>query len=264
MKTRLKMKETVIIVILSVFSVIQFSFPASAQQKEKETSQKATIVLKIKKDDSGKTTVIDTTFDLSDAASQKAFEEYMEKFEGGKGNPGDKMENVEVTVNIPDPPDSLDSETIENRIICIGKGGKHSRICIKNCNKGFDYNFDMPCNSEFSELPGCCEKYMQFGNLPDFENRIMEFGDSEETLSDIIGDIPMDRVTSYKIKDKKNGKRIIIDVENAPFVPKGKHHRMIIMGEPGNDRQIYLNDNPHHNVEKRVIIKSDKEGEEAK
>ena len=38
-----------------------------------------------------------------------------------------------------------------------------------------------------------------------------------ESLSDVLGNIPMSAVTSYKIKETKNGKRITIEVSDNAF-----------------------------------------------
>ena len=46
-----------------------------------------------------------------------------------------------------------------------------------------------------------------------------------ESLNDVLGDIPMSRVKSYKVIDKKGGKRIIIDIQDAPL---GSDHPNVI------------------------------------
>jgi hypothetical protein len=73
----------------------------------------------------------------------------------------------------------------------------------------------------------------------------------DESLNDILGNIPLDRVKSYSIKDTKDGKRIVIELNNEPFI---EHHRDVIIirsprpeGRPGQD--------PRHQMRKRVIIK---------
>jgi hypothetical protein len=52
-----------------------------------------------------------------------------------------------------------------------------------------------------------------------------------QSLNDLLGDIPMDRVKHYSIKDTKNGKKIVIELENGPIVEK--HNQVIIIREPG-------------------------------
>ena len=269
MKTLFNMKDIFLAVILSAILVLVFSFPAHAQDKKPGFSKQAKIVVKIKKGKDEKTMVIDTTFNLNDLKSQKELDEYIKKIDGDLNGGSDKMKNMEVTVNIPDLPDSLDSDSLESHIICIKKGDKSPCIYMRKLPGGFDYKFDIPCCPDLSDLSGCCKKYMKFGNMPECkekmrecEDRMKEFGEKEESLSDLLGDIPMDRVKSYKIKDTKNGKRIIIDVEDAPFFPRGKHRKMIIMSDPDNCHQFYFNNNPKSKVEKRIIIKSDIGGDD--
>jgi hypothetical protein len=62
----------------------------------------------------------------------------------------------------------------------------------------------------------------------------------EPTLSDVLGDIPMSRVNSYSIKDRKNGKRIIIDIDDAPLVEK-------------QERVVYLKNAPGKSGSKIII-----------
>jgi len=261
MKTLINMKSICLAAILPALLLTFFSSPAKAQEKKKEYPHKAKIIVKIDKGDNNKTMIIDTTFNLANPEDQKRFEEYIKKMEGNVDEISEKMKNMEITVNIPDLPDSLLSDTLEKQIICIGKGGKIPRVCMRNCMKGFDFKFDMPCDPDEMAYPGCCEKYNYYGDFPDLDENMIDFGDKEETLADIIGDISMDRVKSYSIKDKKNGKRIIIDIEDAPLLDKRKHGRMIIMSDPGSDRQIHYYRNPQHNVERKVIIKTDDESE---
>jgi hypothetical protein len=97
---------------------------------------------------------------------------------------------------------------------------------------------------EWYGMDGGCDPHMfQFNHQ-----------DGGQTLSDIIGDIPMDRVKSYSIKDKKNGKRIVIDIEDAPLMERD--NRVIILRNtpavaPRGDR---------HDRDVKVIIKTDDEG----
>jgi|GEM_PF-3632394 len=62
---------------------------------------------------------------------------------------------------------------------------------------------------------------------PGLERRVIRSGGDRQTLNDVLGDIPMDRVVSYSIKDRKGGKRIIIDLNDAPLFEKNE--RVIII-----------------------------------
>jgi hypothetical protein len=72
----------------------------------------------------------------------------------------------------------------------------------------------------------------------------------------------MSRVKSYSIKDRKNGKRIIIDVEDAPLVTE--HDNVIILRNPHKSKKVNWNESPGHDVEEKIIIKSADDDEKAK
>ncbi len=73
-------------------------------------------------------------------------------------------------------------------------------------------------------LKKCMAKVIMIGgkevDAPDCNMRFMHSGFGEATLSDLIGYIPMSRVKGYTVKDTKNGKRIVIDVEDAPLMER--------------------------------------------
>ncbi|MBL7110394.1 MAG: hypothetical protein ISS19_00450 [Bacteroidales bacterium] len=52
-----------------------------------------------------------------------------------------------------------------------------------------------------------------------------------ESLNDVLGDIPMSAVKSYKIKETKNGKRIIIDVSDDAFIGHDEEDIIIWHGD---------------------------------
>ncbi len=65
------------------------------------------------------------------------------------------------------------------------------------------------------------DQYHKQGNMffygePDMHREMVRVRPpkSGESLSDVLGDIPMRAVTSYKIKETKNGKRITIEVSD--------------------------------------------------
>jgi len=61
-------------------------------------------------------------------------------------------------------------------------------------------------------------------------HQVLAMPNRGESLNDVLGDIPMSRVKSYKVIDKKGGKRIIIDIQDAPL--GGDHSNVIYMGIP--------------------------------
>ena len=89
-----------------------------------------------------------------------------------------------------------------------------------------DFRFDIPCLPDMD-----VEKFSDFngGNFYSMpEMRMPQRGHGD--LSDILGRIPMERVKSYSVKDRKGGKRIIIDVEDAPFFLQ--EDRVVVIKQP--------------------------------
>ena len=79
----------------------------------------------------------------------------------------------------------------------------------------------------------------------------MSAGRHPRTLNDFFGEIPMERVVSYSIRDRKGGKRIIIDLNDAPIFERPNN--VIVIREPGriNSRMHH----PEHQV--KVVVNSD-------
>ncbi len=100
---------------------------------------------------------------------------------------------------------------------------------MKGMKFGFDemdFRFDMPCLPDMD-----IEKFSDFNGkhlFPIPEMRMSQRGQGD--LSDIIGRIPMERVKSYSVKDRKGGKRIIIDIEDAPFFDQ--QDRIVVIKQP--------------------------------
>ncbi len=202
--------------------------PGYSQESARKESQKK-IVLKVVSDDNGKTTVIDTTMELPDTAMMDSINESIEK------------------------------------IIVMGNGGKHARFKVHNMRQGFKYNFEIPtppeCPMDIEDfeniemegmVPGQdMDECMWERMAPGPERRVMRLGGHRQTLTDVLGDIPMDRVVSYSIKDRKNGKRIIIDLNDAPMFER--QDRVIVIREPG--RMSHNRNRPERQV--KVIVNSE-------
>jgi hypothetical protein len=190
-------------VILAIF----ITRPAFSQETGNKESHKK-VVMKIVTTDNGKTTMIDTTMEMPDSAMMDSIRDVMEK------------------------------------VIMVGKG-KHGRMKIRCMPQGFNYDFEMPCIPEcpmglegFEELelegmvPGGDMEEGDWDEMtPRSERRFMRSGGGGQTLNDMLGEIPMDRVVSYSIKDNKHGKRIIIDLNDAPTFER--QDRVIVIREPG-------------------------------
>jgi hypothetical protein len=192
-----------VIMILAIF----IAKPVFSQETAKKESHKK-IVMKIISDDNGKTTIIDTTMEVPDSTMIDSVKKEIEK------------------------------------VIVLGNGGKHARYKIRSMPDEFNYNFEIPpvpeCPMDLEELKEfefegispcremeeCFREQMEQAEGP----KVIRMGGHRQTLSDILGDIPMDRVVSYSIKDRKNGKRITIDLNDAPLFEED--NRVIVIRDP--------------------------------
>jgi hypothetical protein len=182
----------------AIFMAIFVTRPGCAQDPAKKESKKV-IKINVVTENNGKTTVIDTTMVLPDSAMT----------------------------------DSLREEI--DRVIELGEGGGHARLRYHNMPQAYEYKFEMPdMPEELMELEhlggmGDCD-WEGFAGSPDC--RMMKIGGNRgQSLNDLLGDIPMDRVTSYSIKDTKKGKRIVIELENGPIIER--EQKIIVIREPG-------------------------------
>jgi hypothetical protein len=80
---------------------------------------------------------------------------------------------------------------------------------------------------------------------------MLRSGGHDRSLNDLLGNIPMDRVVSYSIKDRKHGKRIVIDLDDAPAFER--QDRVIVIREPRSMRSG--RSHPKRNV--KVIMNSE-------
>lgn len=191
-------------VVLTIF----ITRPVVSQETDKKESHK-TITLKIVSDDNGKTTVIDTVMELPDSGMVDSMKHEIEK------------------------------------VIELSKDGKHACVRVRKMPAGFNYDFDFPC---LPECPMALKELEEFDwegfepgrdieedvweeMAPGPQHRIIRSGRNMQTLNDVLGDIPMDRVLSYSIKDRKNGKRIVIDLDDAPMFER--QNKVVIIREPG-------------------------------
>jgi hypothetical protein len=125
--------------------------------------------------------------------------------------------------------------------------------------KEFNFNFEPPEAPEPPEPPeprGDHHHHFDYRVEPfDREPPDMRRGDG--SLMDLLHNIPMDRIKSFNIKEKKDGTRITIDVSHGPVL--GSSHSsertIIIRPESGNAPGASHGSNSH----KKVIIKSESE-----
>jgi len=256
MKKSQNVRRILLCMLVTGLMTFTLSYDVAAQDSEQSSSKKGVVVLKVKKEDNGKTTVIDTTFNITSSAGQKEFEKFMAKHEMELENLGDELENIEVMVDMADFPDSMAKDSIVKQFRFIGKDARSPCFRWQSKPDGNNYEFDVPCHpdADFNHF----QWYDDFENdfRPGRDMKVLRYNHDSPTLSDILGDIPMERVKSYSIKDRKNGKRIIIDIEDAPLLDN--QDRVIIIREPG--RQSHKRTNADRQM--KVIINSDNSNQE--
>jgi hypothetical protein len=155
------------------------------------------------------------------------------------------MTIIDTTMEMPDS-GMMDSVSKEiDKVIRIGKGNHSPHVKFHCMPQGFAYDFETPeipdCLMDLDELEGFerdaeeLEKDMQERicerMAPGCERRVIRSGGKGQSLNDLLGDIPMDRVVGYSIKDRKNGKRIIIDLDDAPMFDT--QHEVVVIRDPG-------------------------------
>jgi hypothetical protein len=229
------------------------------QDTIKASEGKAVIKMKVSTGKDGKTITIDTVFSFSDNKGKEACEKAMKEFELRLKDAEDMMKEIELQIDVSDIEGKMDS--LKKKIIIMSDEGEIPCFRWHDKKGGFDYDydFDVPDLKDFPKVPctpDILDDFMWYGRYPEHGVRVISPRGDGQTLSDIIGDIPMERVKSYSIKDRKGGKRIVIEIEDAPLM----HERnVIIMRSHGERPSSGVIVKPKKEVE--VIIK---EGEEKK
>jgi hypothetical protein len=227
--------KSILVAVVLTSAAIFITKPSISQEAVKKDSGKK-VTLKIYTNENGKKTVIDTTMEMPATGMNDTITEEFDK------------------------------------IIEMDKDGKHACVKIRKMPEGFNYKFDMPCQPEcnmaFDELENLDWERMAPGQqldeltwdemVPGQERRIMRREGHGQWLNDILGEIPMDRVVSYSIKDRKNGKRIIIDLNDAPMFER--QDKVIIIREPGGTPRNYKT--PHRKMRVYVTPDSDNQMEQ--
>jgi hypothetical protein len=228
MKNIFVYRQVITILSAAVVLAIFVTRPASAQEKAKADGKK-TVKIKITKEDNGKTTVIDTVFYADSPLDAKEMQAVMQKAENEMKEAHKQMKQMRFEIALSSD-DSASAGSEGKRIMKVYSFGG-DEDSPEGDGGEFNYSFNVPCHPECMEMQECMEQmnWEGAGNKMQF----MHPGSQGSTLSDLLGDIPMERVKSYSIKDRKNGKRIIIDIDDAPLMEK-------------QDRMIYIQGNPPH------------------
>jgi len=231
MKNYIDIKDIAIIIVILMILAVIYSGSARAQDTTAvKKAEKEVIVLKLKKDADGKSIDIDTTFTISNQEQMNAFREYMKQFNKEMDRYHDDMKSLRLEMDLNGLDDfafSSDSlaDSALQRLIITNRKAIRPHVRIQRSPRSYYYDFDVPCPPEPPlppDLPA-----MEWYDKPD---KIMRIGPKGNTLDELLGPIPMERVKSYQIKERKGGKRIIIDVDDAPVMPReGK--KIIILEE---------------------------------
>jgi hypothetical protein len=250
MITKIHFRNILTIFGLSVALTIFITRPGFAQDTTKTKGDKRVrIVAKIITDKNGKTNEFDTTLNLDRNLKPGEEKELMKGFEMRFKDLGEQMKDLEVEMNEVRLPDTgmMDSiqQLTERAMKHQGDLRKfHFRRNFSPRAFNFDYYFDMP------DLAEPQQHFLREFNEENSEGMSEGKGGS---LNDLLGDIPMDKVKSYSIKDTKDGKRIVIELNNEPLI---EHRReVIILRSPRPDGRH--GQGPRHQMKKRMIIKNE-------
>lgn len=241
---------------LSIALTIFITLPGYSQDTTKmKGNKKVKIVAKIVEDKNGKREEFDTTINLDRRLKPGEEKEMMKDFEMRFRDLSDQMKDLQIEMNEMMLPDSgmMDSvKRLTERAFRFrgGPGNMHLRHNFSPRAFDFDYNFDIPEPAE--PLQQLFREYRDENNDEMINEDCPGLLKGENgSLNDLLGDIPMDRVKSYSIKDTKDGKKIVIELSKEPFP---EHHRDVIIirsprpeGRPGQG--------PRHQMRKRIIIR---------
>jgi hypothetical protein len=222
-------KDIALAVIILTVLAAMVSFKAAGQDTDKSKKQ-ATVKIKIVDDKNGKTRTIDTTFSLSGTPDEKEIQAYVKQLQGSMDEMNDRMKEFQVYVTVPD---SLENEldSLQSQIQVIAKcPDMMQNICkhFRNNGEVFDFSLDLPEPPFPPDFPG----NVDIRSFDDGHMRMFSDRNAEQTLGDLLGDIPMSQVKNYSIKETKNGKRIVIDLEDEPLIIHKNKNVIIYRNEP--------------------------------
>lgn len=152
--------------------------------------QQKVIKIKVDKDGDGESVSIDTTFVIENDFDMQQFEKAMKEYEIQMVELGKNMKELEIEI------DSEEMEKAMQEAHTALRG-----IYAERPHRG-QFQRGPRGDRHFFDRSGCCQTYR------------IHSPKRGETLSDVLGHIPMSAVTNYKVKETKNGKRITIEVSD--------------------------------------------------
>ncbi|MGA3013994.1 MAG: hypothetical protein ABSD71_08160 [Bacteroidales bacterium] len=256
-------KKTYLLDILTVIGLsamltIFITRPGFSQDTTKMKGvKKVTIQAKIITDNNGKKQEFDTTINLNRGLRPGEMHEMMKDFEFRMRGLGDEMKELQAEMNDMKLPDSGMMDSAARMMDSTWKNWEgnrnfHFRHNFKPGEFDYNYHFDFP------EVPEPPQVFLhEFGdeNFPKGfnEERRSRIKEKDESLNDVLGDIPMENVKSYSIKDTKDGKRIVIELKKDPFIEN--HKNVIIIRTPRPERMDRHDQRPQ--IRKKVIIQEE-------
>jgi|GEM_PF-943584 len=207
--------------ILSIILVLAMtSFSSGLLQAQDTLAKKPQKVIKIKvdADAAGESISIDTTYVIESDADMEKFQQAMMEYEI-------KMQGIEE--HLKDLNIQLDEEEMEKALQEAQFDIQNA--CLESPKMRYLYrNLDKPCHKREFDWYG--DRYIMA--RPGHRSGPVRIVSPEkgETLSDILGDIPMSAVKSYRVKETKDGKRITIDISDEALFDRPEEI-IIIQGD---------------------------------
>jgi hypothetical protein len=202
--------------VIIMFAIFITKTTTAQDSRSNEKGKEKTIILKVVTDKDGEKTEIDTIFTIPEGSDFPEGIECMKKIREEMKGLEDEMKEIQIQMFV-DEPDSTLMDSLQKsvrKMVLITKGPK-DRIRI-HCEKSGEPDFDLDVPYKLEQL----RKLDEFGHQgldrywKDPDKRIYRFKNKGETISDIIGEIPMDRVRNYSVKNTKYGKKIVIEIED--------------------------------------------------
>ena len=207
-------KRIVFITGLAIFFAIFVTRPGMSQDTAKKEGKK-NLKVKIVREDEGKTTVIDTTISVDFPFEKEEIQELISNLKEMNMELKDLHSDANVDFDY-----FFSDSTLKDSLHKLAEGiyifGEHGKcpamVYHGGSPKGFTYKFNMP---DISKTVEGIEEFNWVSPENDHDAQYFYSRKDKQTLSDVLGDIPMDQVKKYSIKETKNGRKIIIEVDDS-------------------------------------------------
>jgi len=248
-------KRIAFITGLAIFFAIFVTRPGMSQDTAKKEGKK-NLKIKIVREDEGKTTVIDTTISVNFPFDKEEVKELINNLKEMnmemKGLHSDAI--VDFDYFFSDSTMKNSQYKLAEGVYLFGEQGKcPGMVYHRGSPNGLTYKFNMP---DIAETVEGIEEFNWVSPEDDHDAQFYYNRKDKQTLSDVLGDIPMDHVKKYSIKETKNGRKIIIEVDDS--------QNIVVSG-----KSFYLNQTPRayrlarphrSNRDVKVIIESVNKG----